>query len=90
MTLKEVAQSILRQKHVLEHLKLEGSTVKQAATILIVGGKKNKTKKPGPAEFSVLPSKPRAIGCDLSKITNAIHQVALPAQAMCWEPTSLF
>lgn len=57
--------------------------VKQAATILIVGGKN------GLAEFTVIPSKPRAIGCDLSKITNAIHQVALSAQAVCWEPNSL-
>lgn len=68
----------------MSNLKLEGSMVKQVATILIV------EKENGPAEFSVLPSKPRAIGCDLSKTTNAIHQVALSAQLMCWEPTSLF
>lgn len=59
--------------------------VKQAATILIVNKKRNE-----PAEFSVLPSKPRAIGCDLTEITKAIHPVALSALARCWEPNSLF
>lgn len=54
---------------------------KRASILLMV--------KNGPAELSFLPSKPLAIGCDLSKITNMTHQVACSAQEICWEPNSL-